>query len=123
MRGNSLLEPILGDDTLTRGLGDAEARILVEWLVERAEELERSIPEEKAVLIMGRLYRKARGIARFVRLWCLDQDLGAANQLAVTERFGWPWPTDEIDPCELMQSILTWETAQLDEQPGWREAA
>ncbi len=123
MRANPLLNPILGDDTLTRGLGDAEARILVEWLVERAEELDQATLAEQAERIMGRLFRKARGIARFVRLWCLEQDHGAANQLAVTERFGWPWPTDHVDPCELMHSILTWETAQLDEQPGWADAA
>jgi hypothetical protein len=123
MQANPLLGPILADDTLTRGLGDAEARILVEWLVERAEELDQAISAEKAAGAMTRLCRKARGIARFVHLWCLEQDHGAANQLAVTERFGWPWPTDQVDPCELMHDILTWETAQLDEQPSWAEAA
>lgn len=123
MRANPLLQPILGDDTLTRGLGDAEARVLVEWLVERAEELDQSLPALTADQAMSRIFRKARGIARFVRLWCLDLDHGGANQLAVTERFGWPWPTDHLDPCELMQDILTWETAQLDERPGWVHSA
>ncbi|MBV9124983.1 MAG: hypothetical protein JO112_16640, partial [Planctomycetes bacterium] len=31
--------PILQDDALTRGLGDPEARVLVEWLVEQVERL------------------------------------------------------------------------------------
>src|SRR5438105_6076690 len=33
-----LLRPILDNESLTRGLGDAEARALIEWLVQRAEE-------------------------------------------------------------------------------------
>ncbi len=123
MRANPLLEPVLGDDTLTRGLGDAEARILVEWLVERAEELDQALPAPTASRAMTRLCRKARGIARYVWLWCVAGDHGAANQLAVTERFGWPWPTDQLDPYELMHDILTWETAQMDERPDWATAA
>ncbi len=122
MRANPLLQPILADETVTRGLGDAEARLLVEWLVERAEELDLSLPGDKAARVMGRLCRKARGVARFVHLWCLEREHGAANQLAVTERFGWPWPTGIVDPCELMQSILTWETAILDEEASRSQA-
>src|SRR5438132_8189550 len=37
MQANPLLHHILDDDALTRCLGDAEARVLVEWLVEQAE--------------------------------------------------------------------------------------
>src|SRR5437660_9773202 len=33
----ALLTPILDDDRIVRGLDDAEARVLVEWLVGRAE--------------------------------------------------------------------------------------
>jgi len=40
MVAKELLSPILQDDSLTRGLGDAEARVLVEWLVDRSEEID-----------------------------------------------------------------------------------
>jgi hypothetical protein len=116
MQCNPFLDPILGDEALTRGLGDAEARVLVEWLVERAEELAQNADTEDAGRTMGHLFRRARGISHFVRLWCLEQDPGAAGQLAVTERFLWPWPEPGADACEVMQGIVTWETAYLDEE-------
>jgi len=116
MQCNPFLDPILGDEALTRGLGDAEARVLVEWLVERAEELAQNADAVEAGRTMRRLFRRARGIAHFVRLWCLEQDPGAAGQLAVTERFNWPWPDPGADACEVMQGIVSWETAYLDDQ-------
>jgi hypothetical protein len=116
MRVDPLLQLVLGDDALTRGLGDAEARVLVEWLVERAEWLSATLPAAEAAAVMMRLCRRARGIARFVALWCLDARWGAANQLAAAERFTWPLPDGPIDPCELMQSIAHWETCDLERQ-------
>src|SRR5204862_326594 len=38
MLSRSLVNLIVRDEGLVRGLGDPEARILVEWLVDRAEE-------------------------------------------------------------------------------------
>ena len=35
-----LLSHVLDDEALTRGLRDAEARVLIEWLVEEVERLE-----------------------------------------------------------------------------------
>jgi len=119
MQLNPLLAPILSDESLTRGLGDAEARVLVEWLVERAEELALSTTMDEAARRMSQLFRRSRGIARFVWLWCLERDYGAAGQLAVTERFHWPWPKTRTNACAVMQAILSWETAQLDEQQSW----
>lgn len=110
MRANPLLGHILDDDGLTRNLGDAEARILVEWLVEKAELLGASLPGDEAAREVCRLCRRARAIARFVCLWCLDRARGAACQLAAVERFAWPFPEASADPCELMQHILFWET-------------
>jgi hypothetical protein len=118
MQCNPFLDPILGDESLTRGLGDAEARVLVEWLVERAEELNQNADAVAAERTMRQICRRARAIALFVRLWCLDRDPGAAGQLAVTERFHWPWPPPGADACEVMQAIVVWETAALDEQPS-----
>jgi hypothetical protein len=116
MRVDPLLQLVLGDEALTRGLGDAEARVLVEWLVERAEWLSATLPADQAGAVMARLCRRARGIARFVALWCLDVRRGAANQLAAAERFTWPLPDGTVDPCELMQAIAHWETCDLERQ-------
>jgi hypothetical protein len=111
MIAKPLLSRILEDDALTRGLGDAEARILIEWLVDRAEQLGRANPSEVGVRHeIGRLCRRGRSISRFVALWCHGGARGAALQLASAERFSCPLPTASPDPCELMQDILDWET-------------
>jgi hypothetical protein len=115
MRVQPLLHHILSDEALTRGLGDAEARVLVEWLVERAEDLANASDEMEADVQVRRLCRRGRAIARFVALWSgPPRSRGAANQLAAAERFAWPLPDGAVDPCELMQAIVQWETKDLD---------
>jgi hypothetical protein len=116
MLANPLLSQVLNDEALTRGLGDAEARVLVEWLVEQAEELSLNRSELDADHEMRRLCRRGRAISRFVSLWCLQRLRGAAIQLAATERFTWQLPDDHrIDACELMQDILFWEQCELEQ--------
>ena len=115
--GNPLLSQVLDDEALTRGLGDAEARVLVEWLVEQAEDLSLNRADTEAQAEMRRLCRRGRGVARFVSLWCLQRLRGAAIQLAGTERFSWQLPDDHrIDACELMQDILFWEKCDLEQR-------
>jgi len=104
---DALLHLILSDEALTRGLGDAEARVLIEWLVEQAEELARSA-SPGATERVRRLCRRGRGIARFVNLWC-GGDRAGAYQLAAAERFVWPLPVTAVDACELMQHIVARE--------------
>jgi hypothetical protein len=101
-----LLRPILNDDALTRHLGDSEARILVEWLVERAERLETDIDADAKVLA---LCRRARAIGLFIGLWCYRGQQGAAAQLANAERFDWPLPEPGLDPDLMMDYILEHE--------------
>jgi hypothetical protein len=114
MHAKPLLSQILDNDAVTRGLGDPEARILVEWLVDRTEQLaEVACSEHAAHAEVQRLCRRARAIGRFVDLWCLQHEWGAAGQLAAAERFTWPLPASALDPCELMQFILNWEARQL----------
>lgn len=116
MLAKSILSHILDDDALTRGLADPEARILVEWLVERAEHLAETSPSEGASRAqVRRLCARARALSRFVTLWCYHEAWGAAGQLAAVERFAWPLPAAAEDPCELMQTILDWEASQCDE--------
>jgi hypothetical protein len=114
MQAKVLLHHILDDDALTRGLGDPEARILVEWLVERAESLAEQPSESTACATIARLCRRGRAIGRFVSLWCYQRSRGAAGQLAAAERFTWPLPATAEDPFELMQAILEWERRQLE---------
>ena len=110
MRVNPLLRDILDDEALTRGLGDAEARVLVEWLVEETERLAETAPPELAAREARRLCKRGRAVARFVRLWSHERAWGSALQLAATERFPWPLPDTRLDACELMQEIVFWET-------------
>lgn len=112
MRVDPLLHCVLRDEGLTRGLGDAEARVLVEWLVEQTEQLSATVPTEEAGRQVRLLCRRGRAVAHFVRLWCGEGARGAAAQLAASERFSWPFPEGDVDPCELMQSIVFWENQQ-----------
>jgi hypothetical protein len=105
-----LLSHILDNDLLTRGLGDPEARMLVEWLVDRAERIADLAPsEESAQKQVQSLCRRGRAIGRFVGLWNQPRARGAAAQLAAAERFTWPLPPPTADPCEIMHSVLLWE--------------
>jgi hypothetical protein len=114
MLARPLLRQILENDSLTRGLADPEARILIEWLVERAEHLaEDALPEPALALAVQALCLHGRAIARFVVLWCHAEEHAGAVQLAAAQRFTWPLPTTtDLDPCELMQFILACEEEQ-----------
>jgi hypothetical protein len=110
MLAKPLLAPILHDDALTRGLADPEAKVLVEWLVHKAETLADQDGSESGLRNqIHQLCRRGRAICRFVALWCHERQQGAAGQLAVAEQFNWPFPTPEVDAVELMMSIVFWE--------------
>jgi len=105
-----LIRKIVRDDSLTRGLGDIEARMLVEWIVDWAELLiDASQCETDAVSLLTRLFRRGKAIGRFVQLWTEPESRGAATQLAAVERFEWPFPTHRVEAADLMQHILSWE--------------
>lgn len=110
MLARSELNCILDDEALTRHLGDAEARILVEWLVEQAELLAEVAAAAEFPSRLRRLCRRARAISRFVQLWSLQSRRGAALQLAASERFDWPLPDGPIEPDVLMYHIICSET-------------
>src|SRR5205823_3416456 len=112
MLARPLLDRILGDDAVTRGLRDSEAHVLIEWLVEQAEQLEtRSGTAGDADQAVQRLCRRARSIARFLDLWFNRASRGAACQLWAVERYGWPTPEPGVDAYESLHAILSWETA------------
>src|SRR4051812_38476460 len=106
----TLLQPVLDDEHLTRGLGDEEARLLIDWLVDQAELFARRIADQvRCRDEVVRLCRRARGLSRFVALWCHQACHGAACQLAASERFTFPLPLPEVDPYDLMREILDHE--------------
>jgi hypothetical protein len=114
MLSSPLLRYVLHDEAITRGLGDEEARVLIEWLVEWAELLADELENEQAAWnSMMTLCQLARGIGRFVQLWSHEDSRGAAAQLAAVERFRWPLPVCDEDPADLMFRILKWEDRQL----------
>src|SRR5271170_7647275 len=100
MLAKPLLSEILDNDAVTRGLADPEARILVEWLVDRTEQLAESTRDEAAAQRqLNVLCQRARAFRHFVDLWCYQCQRGAAGQFAAAERFGWPLPCATVDPC------------------------
>lgn len=126
MQSMPLVRHILRDEAMTRGLGDVEARMIVEWLADRAERLAASAPDEPAAWAALRaVCRRARVIATFVRLWSAPGSRGSAIQLVAAERMTWPLPTGDVDPGELMEVLLAW-TDRQDEmvaEPPRRRAA
>ena len=123
MSVTALLQPVLSDDLLTRGLGDEEARLLVEWLADRAVLAHEKLADADQVGEMLRLCRRARAISRFVYLWCHQQSHGAACQLAASERFRFPLPLPEVDPYDLMQVILECEESEGADRFGSRSGS
>ncbi len=110
MLAKAFLSDILEDEALTRGLGDPEARLLIEWLVEQADQL--GVDHAEADEIgqgIKRLCRRARAFGLFVQLWCYRRERGAAIQLSAAERFTWPLPSALAEPLDVMQVILAAE--------------
>ncbi len=111
MLARAVLNPILDDEGLTRNLGDAEARVLIEWLVEEAEALHPRLDYEEALAEVQRLRKLGRALSRFVFLWALSGDRAGAMQLAASERFDWPLPDGPMEPWLLMHQIV-WHEAR-----------
>jgi hypothetical protein len=113
MQSTPLVRHILRDEAVTRGLGDVEARMIVEWLADRTEQLASETSDEAVAWTQVRgLCRRARVIACFVRLWAVTGSRGSAAQLAAAERMLWPLPAGDTDPGELMEGILAWVDRQ-----------
>jgi len=118
MDAERLVGRILDDESLTDGLQDPEARVLVEWLVEKAEQLAAEDDEIRARSELEKLCRLARVVRRFVTLWCYEHNPGAASQLAAVEKLSGLLPTvADADPCVVMQSLLT-SAAEQGKLPG-----
>jgi hypothetical protein len=113
MHSTPLVRHILRDEAVTRGLGDVEARMIVEWLAAQAEQIALTTASESIAWERVRgVCRRARVIACFCRLWAIPETRGAAIQLVASERLHWPLPRGDIDAGELMEGILAWVDRQ-----------
>jgi hypothetical protein len=113
MQSTPLVRHILRDEAVTRGLGDVEARMIVEWLADRTEQVAISATNDAdAWNRVRQLCKRARTISSFVRLWALPGCRGAAIQLVGAERLHWPLPSGDIEAGELMEGILAWVDRQ-----------
>lgn len=101
MRIPPMLRAVLDDASLTRGLGDSEARCLIEWLVNRVDQNPHWSQFQK-------LHRLARIVGRFIALWNAPQSRGAAYQLVASERILWPLPNESEEPLYVLEKILQW---------------
>lgn len=111
MLARPFLDPILCDDRLTDPLGDSEASLLIEFLVEEAERLEgRRVDVVQSQI--AHLCRRGRVMARVVRLWCHDRDRPGAIQLAATEGFAEALPSRPVDGTRLMERLIARELAR-----------
>lgn len=105
---SQMIRHVLRDETVTRGLGDIEARMIIEWLTDRAEQIAVSRPEKDAWSELNLSTRKAKIVSRFVQLWSEKHSRGAAVQLASAERMDWPLPSGDVDSGMLTERILAW---------------
>lgn len=106
----ALVRALARDEGLTRGLGDIEARMLVDWAAGWAELLARSAADaSQAEHLVGRVRRRAGVLGRLVRLWGDRRTRPAACQLAAVERVTCPLPRGRVDPADLMAALLEWE--------------
>jgi len=113
MHSTPLVRHILRDEAVTRGLGDVEARMIVEWLAAQAEQIAlTAINEVSAWDRVRSVCRRARVIACFCRLWAVPATRGSAIQLVASERLHWPLPHGDVDADELMEGILSWVDRQ-----------
>ena len=80
MLSTPLVRHTLRDESVTRGLGDMEARMLVEWLADRAERIAETCANEPAAWAEVRSRcRQARVIGSFVRLWSMPESRVASS--------------------------------------------
>ncbi len=111
MLARAQLNRILYDDSLTRHLGDEEARVLIEWLADAAERIPPD-PAEAAAAAAEALCRRGRVLSRLVRLWCHDGEQGAAAQLAVCEGLVTALPSGHADPYLVMRRLVIHEATR-----------
>ncbi len=105
MSAESLVERILEDEGLTSDLDEAEATVLINWLVKRAEAVCAADPKT-AETEVGNLRRFGRSVSRVVATW---RDEGASEAGEKARKAKLPWPPKNAATAG---DVLNWLLAQ-----------
>lgn len=111
MLAENCIHQVLRDERLTHGIADPEGRVLVEWLVSKAEAIpETDLQPEDQVTAWELCYRRAKVLRQFVSLWCYRGRPEAAIQLAASEGMSeYIPPASMEEPVDIMLSLMKQE--------------
>jgi len=112
---DACIDQVMADSRLTYGLEDPEARLLVEWLVEKAEHLpESGLREDELNTAWQVYYRRAKVLRKCVQLWCYRGRPEAAIQLAASEGLAEFLPNSAVEEgVEVMSALMRAEVAKI----------
>jgi hypothetical protein len=112
---DACIDQVMGDSRLTYGLEDPEARLLIEWLVDKAEHLpEMGLRETEQDVTWQLYYRRAKVLRKCVQLWCYRGRPEAAIQLAASEGLAEFLPNSSVEEgVEVMSSLMRGEVAKI----------
>lgn len=112
MDATPFIDRILDDEGITGGLKDAEAKVLVDWLIASLKQRIRAVSDEsKAEEISRTLRRRARRIAKITELLCEQHDTHSASE--IWKESGSKHSLDELelrDPTGVVKRLIQWET-------------
>jgi hypothetical protein len=111
MKPQPFVELLLDNESLTDGIGDAEAKLLMDWALSAVEaEVARLDDREEALDVTAAVGKRCRRLAKVAEALCYDEDLpkaqaamaslGHAHDLA-------PWLSAE--PSAFVRQLLEWE--------------
>jgi hypothetical protein len=111
MLTENCIHQVLRDERITYGLADPEARLLVEWLVTKAETIpETDLQPDDQENAWGLCYRRAKVLRQFVALWCYRGRPEAAIQLAASEGMSDYLPDSSVEePVDVMLAMMKQE--------------
>jgi hypothetical protein len=115
MMTTECIQQVMHDERITYGLADPEARVLVEWLVNKAESIpESDLREEDMQCAWELCYRRAKVLRQIVSLWCYRGRPEAAIQLAASEGMSEFLPDGSVEePVDIMLTLMKQEPYYL----------
>ncbi|MBL8822991.1 MAG: hypothetical protein JNJ77_10420 [Planctomycetia bacterium] len=115
MMTTECIQRVMHDERITYGLADPEARVLVEWLVNKAESIpESDLREEDMQCAWELCYRRAKVLRQVVSLWCYRGRPEAAIQLAASEGMSEFLPDASVEePVDIMLTLMKQEPYYL----------
>lgn len=116
MDAESWLNRIRDDEGITDGLGDDEARVLLDWLCDRVRRRVQSSNDRAAVARdVQEEIRLGRFLGQTIARLCEDRDLASAQQLwAKEKRRPNLAELDAGDPTGALKKLIAWQEATHD---------